>query len=176
MQQVTDDVAKLSPPGDPHRPLDLPAEPVIALQQGDPMTALGRNRRRFQPRRATADHQHLFGFRRQLPGADAVFLLPPGGRGFDTAEPAVQAHSPDAFLIAGQAQTNIVGAVFAGLAGEFGISDLAANDADQIGMTFAQNPFGLNRVLDPPNCDHRQPHCFTDRRGNEQGVIGANPH
>jgi hypothetical protein len=81
----------------------------------------------------------------------------PCGRRLDAAQPAIQAHTADAFLIAGQAQPDIVHSIFAGLPREFGIGDLGPDDADQIRMAFGQQPLRLDRILDPPDSDDRQP-------------------
>jgi hypothetical protein len=62
----------------------------------------------------------------------------PVRRGFDTAEPAVQAHPADAFLVAGQAQPDIVGPVLPRLAGKLRDRRSAPHDAHQIGVTFAR--------------------------------------
>ena len=140
------------------------------------MATSGGNDGGLQAGGATADHRHLLRSRRPLQGADAVNLLPPGGGGFDTTEPAVQPHPADAFLIARQTQPNVFALVLACLAGEFGIGDLRPDNANQIGVTFRQDAFGLDRVLDAPHADHRQAHRLADRRRDEHRVVGRDAH
>ena len=80
--------------------------------------------------------------------ADAVASRP-GARVLDAAEPAVEAHAPDALLVARQAQADVVGGAGAGLGGEVGVGDLAPHHADEVAVALGQRPLGLQRVLEP---------------------------
>jgi hypothetical protein len=74
---------------------------------------------------------------------------------FYAAEPAVEAHTAHAFLVARQAQADVVGRAGFGLRGEVGIGNLTANDADQVAMALGQCSFGLQRVLEAADANDR---------------------
>ena len=103
-------------------------------------------------------------------------VLTSGRRVLDAAEPAVQAHAPDALLVARQAQPDLVGGTGTGLGHELGVGNLAAHDADEIAVALGQRPLGLQRVLEPADADHGQIDGLADGRGDEQRVAGWHMH
>ena len=152
---------------------DLAAGPQLAFLQRDPVAALGRRGRGLEAGRATADHDHPQApptGRRQRDG------LPAGARVLDAAHPPVQAHPPDALLVAGQAGADLGGKPRAGLGDEIRVGDLPPHHAHQVAVTVGQRPLGLDRVLDPAHPDHGQPDRLPDCAGDEQGVPGRDAH
>ena len=89
--------------------------------------------------------------------------LAAGARVLDAAEPAVEAHPPDALLVARQAQADLVGGAGPGLGRELGIGDLPAHDADEVAVALGERPLGLQRVLEATDADDRQVDRLADR-------------
>ena len=105
------------------------------------------------PAPTTSDVASAAAARRRRPSP--ATRLAAGARVLDAAEPAVEAHAPDALLVARQAQADVVGGAGAGLGREVGVGDLAPHDADEVAVALGQRPLGLQRVLEPPDADHR---------------------
>ncbi len=129
-QLVADEVAEFGPARDGCGQAHLPTRLVGRLHQGDAVAGAMGADRRLHPARPGTHHQHVpgphrhredqcagrvaavrTGFDTALGGPDS---LPAGQRVLDAAEPAVQAHPSDAFLVARQAQPDVLGRPGAG--------------------------------------------------------------
>ena len=104
------------------------------------------------------------------------FGLTAGSGVLDAAEPTVEAHAPDALLVAREAQPDLLGGARPGLGGEVGVGDLAAHDADEIAMALGECPLGLQRILEPSDAHDRQVDGFANRRRDEERVPGRHVH
>ncbi len=191
-QLVADEVGELGPARDDRGQAHLPARFVGRLHHGDAVTGAVGADRRLHAGRPGADHQHVPRLHRcpEDQGAGRVTAvragldgalggprrLPAGQRVLDTAEPAVQPHPSDAFLVARQAQPDAVGRPGAGQAGEVRVRDLPTHDPDQVTVPVGQCPVSLQRVFEPADTDHRKVHGAPDRRRDEQRVPGRDSH
>src|SRR5215469_9953692 len=87
-----------------------------------------------------------------------------GGGRLDAAEAQVEAHTANAVLITGDAETDGFGTPFACLAREGRIADLAAHDIHHIGQPFAEDTLGLYGVFDASRTKDGELDYFTNAR------------
>jgi hypothetical protein len=144
VQQVED----LTAPGLQAREPRLAAHLGRRLRQGYPMTALGRHPGGLQARQAAAHHQNPPGPLGRCKTVAAPLELAPG-RGVDHAGYPVVAGPPaPAHLVARDARPHLVGPARARLVGHVGIGDLAAHDADHVGLARADHGVRVLRRAD----------------------------
>src|SRR5207248_3460693 len=97
----------------------------------------------LHPGRPAAYHQHLLS-RLCARKTVAVPQIFPADRGIDEATDPVVARAPaPAHLIARDAGADIFAAPFAGLVGHMGIGDLAAHNADHVGLARGDDVVGV---------------------------------
>ena len=151
---------------------DLTAQSVLALEQGDPVTAFGGGHRRLEPAGAPTGHHHPA----VAPGPGDGDRLAPGPRVLDATEPSVESHPPDAFLVARETGADIGGMTGTGFGGEVGIGDLAPHHADQIADAVVEGALGLLGVLEPAHPHHREIDGLADGARDEEGITGRDLH
>ena len=101
----------------------------------------------------------------------------PSGPGVaGAAEPAVAAHPPRAFLVAGQAGADRGRVLAPGLGREVRVGDLPADHPHQVTLAGSQHLLSLLRAGDPARPDDRDAHRGPDRRRDVHGVTGTRPH
>ncbi len=122
---------------------ELAAEQGRSLGQRHPMAALSRDPRRLEPGRPAAHDQDPARPRRRREAVAAPFELAPG-RWIDQAGDPVVALAPaPAQLVAGDAAAHVLGPVRHRLGGEMRIGDLAAHDADHVGLARGDHGVGV---------------------------------
>ena len=105
------------------------------------MAALGCDPRGLQPGRAAADDQDTPGVRARLAAAPLELAA---GRGVDQAgDPVVAVAAAPAHLVAGEAGPDLLGAAAARLVAEVRVGDLAAHDADHVGLARGEHGLGV---------------------------------
>ena len=114
--------------------------------------------------------------RRRRRGRGTIDDLASGAGVLDAAQPPVEAHPSHALLVARQAGADVGGVAGPGLGAEVGVGDLPAHHAHQVAHPVGQGPVGLQRVLEPPDPDHRQVDGGPDGARDEQGVAGRDLH
>ena len=143
-QQIRDLAARWLEPGQPELSTQCPA----ALPEGHGVPALRRDPRRLRTRRPTADDEHAPRDRRLLEPVATPLPLAPGRRIDEARDPVIARAAAPAQLIARYARPDLVVAAGAGLGDEVRVSDLAADDADHVGMAGGEDGFGGGRRPD----------------------------
>ena len=143
-EQVRDLAARRLQTGQP----ELPAERRPALQERDPVAALRRHPGGLQPGRPATDDQDPARVRRRLEPVAVPFPFAPGGRVDEARDPVVARAAAPAQLVARDARPDLVGAAGAGLGDQVRIGDLAADDADHVGVSGGQDGLGRGRRPD----------------------------
>src|SRR6185436_3285586 len=109
---VADHVAELGPVGHARRQPHLSPRLGLALEHGDLVPGAGRGDRRLEPAGTGAGHEHppLLSFRTGPIGPVSKDRtgFAAGPRVLDAPEPAVEAHPPDALLVARQAEPDLL--------------------------------------------------------------------
>ena len=106
------------------------------------MAALRRDPGRLETRRPAADHQHGLHRRRRLEPIAVPLELAPGRRVHEARDPVVARPAAPAQLVARDARPHLVGAVGAGLGDQVRVGDLAADDADHVGLPGGKDGLG----------------------------------
>src|SRR5579875_102957 len=127
------------------------------------ITALCCDLRCLHPCRTTSNHHHArsmcarFLFSGLVGMSNSSKLKLVSGSGcLNAAKAQVEAHAPDAILVAGDAEPNRLSASLARLACKIRIADLAAHHVYHVRQALTQDAFGLYRVLDAPGAEDRQ--------------------
>ena len=129
------------------------------------MPALRRDPSRLEPGRPATDDQHAARRRRRLEPVAAPFPLAPGRRVDEARDPVVARAAAPAQLVARDARPDLVGAAGAGLGDQVRIGDLAADDADHVGMPGGEDRLGRGRRPDVAlGLDQRVPDDALERR------------
>ena len=106
------------------------------------MAALRRDPRRLEAGRPAADDEHAARRRLRLEPVAAPLELAPGRRVDQARDPVVARPAAPAQLVARDARPDLVGAPGARLGDEMRVGDLAAHDADHVGMAGRQDGLG----------------------------------
>ena len=129
------------------------------------MPALGRDPGRLEPGRSATDDQHAPWRRCRFEPVAAPLELPPGRRVDEARDPVVARAAAPAQLVARDARPDVVGAAGPGLGDQVRIGDLAAHDADHVGMPGGEDGLGGGRRPDVAlGLDARVPDDRLERR------------
>jgi hypothetical protein len=117
------------------------------------VTPFGSHSSGFQPRGASADHDHFSGDGRFVKWPERSFLT--GGRVLDAGDRLGLKNPFETSLVAGNAVPYIIYPTLPGLLGEIGIAKGSPRHADHIGEAVGQDFFSQYRIVDAADGDYR---------------------
>src|SRR5471030_1995186 len=149
--------------GNLHGDLELAADAVAGIEQGDVMAAFGGDGGGRQPGRPGADHRHA-----ARPGADGVdqFRLVAGARIDQATGALVGERVVQAGLVAADAGVDFVGAAFGGLDDKVRVGQEGPCHRHHVGIAALQNLLGLVRHIDAVRRDDGYRHLAPQPAGH----------